>query len=60
MLHLMDQDLQKEVDNDRVRMAGYRSRVQRRHRDVRALVGNALIATGERVRGYRQMAPRRA
>ncbi len=54
------QGLQHEIETDRLRMAGYRSNVERRRRDVRTVVGNALIAAGERVRGYRQMAPRRA
>ena len=56
----ISQGLQHEVEADRLRMAGYRSHVERRRRDTRTVVGNALIAIGERVRGYRQMAPRRA
>ena len=60
MLHLMDQDLQRQIEVDRLRMWGHRSRVERRHRDLRALVGNALIGAGEKVRGAtRQAAPLR-
>ena len=55
MHSLVTQELQREVERDRLRMAGYRSRVERRKRDrqarVRRVVGNGLISAGERVRG---------
>ena len=55
MQSLVTQELQREVERDRLRMAGYRSRVDRRKRDrqarVRRVVGNGLISAGERVRG---------
>ena len=47
--------LQREVANDRLKMAGYRSRVERRRRDrsrsVRRATGALLVAAGERVAG---------
>ena len=53
--------LQREIEADRLRMAGYQSRVARRRRDrvgsPRTVVGNALISVGERVRGCTQSVP---
>lgn len=55
MESFVTQDLQKEIENDRLRMAGYGSRVVRRRRDrrarVRAVVGTTLVSAGERVLG---------
>ncbi len=59
MESLVTQDLYREIEADRLRMAGYQSRVARRRRDRRAstrtVVGNALISVGERVRGCTQV-----
>ena len=53
--------LQREVANDRLKMAGYRSRVERRRRDrsrsVRRATGALLVAAGERVAGCTQAVP---
>ena len=50
--------LAREIEGDRLRMAGYRTRVERRRRDrqvrMRRAVGNSLIAAGERLRGCTQ------
>lgn len=58
MRSLITQEWLREVEDDRLRMAGYRSRVERRRRDrlsaVRASVGDGLIAVGERLRGRPQ------
>jgi hypothetical protein len=47
--------LQREIANDRLRAAGYSSRVQRRRRDrserLRAVVGRRLVSVGERLQG---------
>lgn len=55
------QDLQREIEIDRLRVAGYQTRVARRRNDRRAVtrtvVGNALISVGERVRGCTQSVP---
>ncbi len=55
MESLLTQELYREMEADRLRMAGYRTRVERRRRDrkasVRRALGNSLIAAGERVRG---------
>jgi len=56
MESLLTQELYREIENDRLRMAGYRTRVERRQRErgkgLRRSVGNGLISVGERVRGY--------
>lgn len=61
MESLITQDLQREIEIDRLRVAGYRTRVARRRSDrravTRAAVGNALISVGERVRGCTQSVP---
>lgn len=58
---LLTQELQREINEDRLRMAGYRTRVERRRRDrqarARRAVGNSLIAAGERLRGCTQSQP---
>ena len=58
---LITQELYREIEDDRLRMVGYRSRVARRRGDRRAqartVVGNALISAGERVRGCTQAVP---
>ena len=55
MESLLTQELQREIENDRLRMAGYRTRIERRRRErgagLRRTVGNTLISAGERVRG---------
>ena len=60
MQSLITQQLQAETERDRLRMAGYRTRVERRRRDrrahIRSLVGNGLISMGERLRGCQQVA----
>ena len=47
--------LEREIANDRLRIAGYDSRVQRRRRDrserMRAIVGRRLVSIGERLQG---------
>ena len=47
--------LQKEVANDRLRTAGYTTRVARRRRErlerARRATGNVLVSLGERVSG---------
>ena len=61
MESFLSQELQREINNDRLRMAGYRTRVERRSHDRRArarqAVGNGLIAAGERLRGCTQTQP---
>ena len=61
MESFLGEELQREVSNDRLRMAGYRTRVERRRNDRRArtrrAVGNSLIAAGERLRGCTQTQP---
>lgn len=61
MQSLITHQLYRETENDRLRMAGYRTRVERRRRDrenrMRSVVGNALIGMGERLRGRRQVVP---
>lgn len=58
---LITQQLHREIETDRLRVAGYRTRVARRRNDrrahTRAVVGNALISVGERVRGCTQSVP---
>lgn len=55
MESLLTQELYREIENDRLRMAGYQSRVERRRRDLgaalRRTVGRALISAGESVCG---------
>ncbi|MBW3595115.1 MAG: hypothetical protein KY391_06005 [Actinobacteria bacterium] len=55
MESLLTQELHREIENDRLRMAGYRTRVERRRRDlgasVRRIVGRALISAGESICG---------
>ena len=61
MQSLITQQLYRETESDRLRMAGYQSRIERRRRDrvarMRSFVGNGLIAAGERLRGCSQVAP---
>ena len=61
MQSLITHQLYRESENDRLRMAGYRTRVERRRRDreqrIRSVVGNALIGMGERLRGRRPVTP---
>ena len=57
MESLITQDLQREIEVDRLRMAGYQSRVARRRSHTREVLGNALIGVGQRVRGCAQAAP---
>ena len=58
MESLLTQELYREVENDRLRVAGFKTRIDRRRRErgagFRRTVGNALIAAGERLRGYTQ------
>ena len=54
---LIESSLVREIEADRLRMAGYQSRVTRRRRESREVLGNALIAVGERVRGCAQVSP---
>ena len=54
---LITSSLVREIEADRLRVAGYQSRVTRRRRETREVLGNALIAVGERVRGCTQAAP---
>ena len=60
MKSLITEQLHRESENDRLRMAGYRTRVERRRRDrgmrVRSSMGNGLISVGERLRGCQQVA----
>lgn len=60
MQSFVTQELQREAENDRLRMAGYQSRIVRRRRDrhsrVRTAVGNGLVSAGERLRGCTQPA----
>lgn len=60
MQSLITEQLHRESENDRLRMAGYRTRVERRRRDrtvwMRSTMGNGLIAVGERLRGCQQVA----
>ena len=62
MQSLITQEWFREVEGDRLRMTGYRSRIARRRRDrrsaLRATVGNGLIAAGERLRGRPQQVGR--
>jgi len=55
MESLLIQELQREVAADHLRMAGHRTRAERRRRDrtaaLRRVVGNALISVGVRVGG---------
>ena len=55
MESLLTEELQREISVDRLRMAGYRTRVERRRNDrrtrARRALGNTLISTGERLRG---------
>ncbi len=52
---LLTQELQHELEADELRMAAYRTRVERRRRDRRAslrrVAGTALISAGERICG---------
>ena len=61
MESLLTGELQREISNDRLRMAGYRTRVERRRNDRRArarrAVGNTLISTGVRLRRGTQSQP---
>lgn len=60
MQSLITQQLHRESENDRLRMAGYRTKVERRRRDrsmrMRSSMGNGLISVGERLRGCQQVA----
>ena len=60
MQSLITHQLYRETENDRLRMAGYRTRVERRRRDrrsrMRSVLGNGLISAGERLRGCPQVA----
>jgi len=49
---LIESSLVREIEADRLRMAGYHSRVIRRRRDAREVLGSALIAAGEKVRAH--------
>ena len=55
--------LQREVANDRLKMAGYQSRVERRRRQridgLRRTAGELLVAIGERLSGGTPAAPMR-
>ena len=55
-MQTLTHQLAREIEGDRLRMAGYRTRVERRRRDrwarVRRALGSSLIAAGERLRGY--------
>ena len=55
MQSLWTEELQREVANDRLRMAGYSSRVERRRRGrnerVRRALGARLVSVGERLQG---------
>ena len=55
MQSLWTDELQREVTNDRLRMAGYASRNDRRRRDrrekVRRALGARLVSAGERLQG---------
>lgn len=55
MQSLFGSELQREVLNDRLRMAGYQSRVQRRRHErserVRHAVGARLVSFGQRLQG---------
>ena len=55
MKSLLTQELQHELEADQLRMAAYRTRVERRRRDRRAnlrrIAGTALISAGERICG---------
>ena len=58
MESLITQELQREIENDRLRLAGYRTRIERRRRErtsgLRRTVGNGLITAGERLCGCTQ------
>ena len=58
MESLLKDKLQKEISDERLRIAGDRTRVARRRSDretrVRRAVGNTLISAGERLRGCRE------
>lgn len=60
MHSLLTQQLHRESENDRLRVAGYRTRVGRRRQDRRAKmrvsVGNGLISAGERLHGCQEAA----
>jgi hypothetical protein len=60
MQSLLTQQLHRESENDRLRVAGYRTRVERRRQDrrtkMRASLGNGLISAGERLRGCQEAA----
>ena len=60
MQSLLTQQLHRESENDRLRVAGHQTKVVRRRRDrrarMRASVGNGLISVGERLRGCQEAA----
>ena len=60
MQSLITEQLHRESENDRLRMAGYRTKVERRRRDrnmrMRSSMGNGLISIGERLRGCQEAA----
>ena len=60
MQSLITQQLHRETESDRLRVAGYRTRVERRRRDrrarMRSSMGNGLISIGERLRGCQEAA----
>jgi hypothetical protein len=58
MQSLLTQQLHRESENDRLRVAGHVTKIERRRRDrrmrMRASVGNGLISAGERLRGCQE------
>ncbi len=63
MYSLIDEDLQRQIANEHVRLAGDHSRVERRRRErhgrVRTVVGRGLVSAGELILRTESAAHRR-